>query len=409
MVCSGFQGGCTCENVPLLRVDINNVEIAACCAPRPLMLISCTGDWTSEVPKYDAPVLQKVFDFLGVPERFRSFQDAADHNYNKNSREAAYAWLARWLQGAPDAERVPEPSFTAEPREDLAVYSEAHPRPPGVDAGALVELLRGVASGQLGPRDAATLGTFRKLMEPALRHTLTAGWPEPGDVEAVAEHPEKVLLVRRGLAGTVELAIVRGSPGKGPSTLIVAPESEGVEALTADGCVAVLRVRPHERREATVKSENGETEIYATTFYRTALSWRVQDILTCLAYLSEAESLRLVGLGEAGVPTLFAGALAPVSVTVADVSGINDADEASWTGDLAHPGILRVGGLRTAGMLYASGKGRLVIHNTQATFDTSSIAAAFEAAGRADALTLSEERYGKLAWEGVEKILEALK
>ena len=33
MVSTGFQGGCECENCPSLRIDTDNVEIAAAAEP----------------------------------------------------------------------------------------------------------------------------------------------------------------------------------------------------------------------------------------------------------------------------------------------------------------------------------------------------------------------------------------
>ncbi|MGN6699375.1 MAG: alpha/beta hydrolase family protein, partial [Thermomicrobiales bacterium] len=50
MVSAHMQGGCLCENPPLLRVATTNVEIAALAAPRPLLLVSATGDWTCNTP-----------------------------------------------------------------------------------------------------------------------------------------------------------------------------------------------------------------------------------------------------------------------------------------------------------------------------------------------------------------------
>ena len=41
MVSAFMQGGCRCENQGHLRLDINNVEIASCMAPRPLLMVSC--------------------------------------------------------------------------------------------------------------------------------------------------------------------------------------------------------------------------------------------------------------------------------------------------------------------------------------------------------------------------------
>ena len=43
-----------------------------------------------------------------------SIQFNAPHNYNKDSREAVYSWMARWLQQASAAAHVSERPFTPE-------------------------------------------------------------------------------------------------------------------------------------------------------------------------------------------------------------------------------------------------------------------------------------------------------
>ena len=48
MISLHMQGGCICENPPGLRLETTNVEIASTIAPRPLLMISATGDWTAE-------------------------------------------------------------------------------------------------------------------------------------------------------------------------------------------------------------------------------------------------------------------------------------------------------------------------------------------------------------------------
>src|SRR5436190_10779115 len=173
MVAAEFQGGCTCENAPVLRIRLNNVEIAAATAPRPLLLIAATGDWTKNVPTLDAPVLQAAYTALGIAEKFRAVQFTAPHNYNQDSREAVYAWMVRWLQNGPDVPKLAEPAVPAVKREDLAVWTAAHPLPANaIDADKLKTLLRGMVTSQLDalqPKDGTALKKYRELMEPAWR------------------------------------------------------------------------------------------------------------------------------------------------------------------------------------------------------------------------------------------------
>jgi dienelactone hydrolase len=413
MVSRDYQGGCTCENPPLLRIELNNVEIAACAAPRPLLLVCCTGDWTRNTPEVEAPAVRRVYETLGVAERFSFASVDADHNYNEETREIVYAWFARWLQGAPAADRLPEPPFQVEKREDLAVFSDDHPIPEGsVDAGGFAEVLKNNVREQLDglwPRDAASLDRFRRLMEPGLRHVLLSRWPEPGDVTAL-DMGGYVALRARGLWGAVNVdaSMARKSvSGRLPATLIVAPPYVDGEALPVreEDRTFVLRLRPHERREPESNVAGTETRLFPLTYYRSALAWRVQDVLTSLAYIlqrPDVSAVRLVGAGEGAIPALLAKALAPAGTVAATIAGLGGFDDAAWKGDLAHPGILRVGGLRTALILSAPGPGTVVLHDTQAKLQVETLLAAFRAAGRQDAILVSEA-----AW-GVEQIQEAL-
>ncbi|HEX8780209.1 MAG TPA: methylenetetrahydrofolate reductase, partial [Nocardioides sp.] len=101
MISLHMQGGCLCENMPGLRHDINNVEIAATIAPRPLLMISATGDWTKETIEVEYPAVRSIYQLFGAADRVHAVRIDAEHNYNKASREAMYAWMARWLRNAP--------------------------------------------------------------------------------------------------------------------------------------------------------------------------------------------------------------------------------------------------------------------------------------------------------------------
>ena len=106
MISLQMQGGCLCENQPGLRLDTTNVEIAATIAPRPLLMVSATGDWTTNTLEREYPAVRAIYALQGAADRVHAVRFEAPHNYNQASREAVYAWMARWLQNAP-AERAP--------------------------------------------------------------------------------------------------------------------------------------------------------------------------------------------------------------------------------------------------------------------------------------------------------------
>src|SRR5208337_3511482 len=60
MVSTAMQGGCSCENTSLLRVDTGNVEIAALIAPRPLGM-TAADDWTKEIATKGLPELKQHY------------------------------------------------------------------------------------------------------------------------------------------------------------------------------------------------------------------------------------------------------------------------------------------------------------------------------------------------------------
>jgi dienelactone hydrolase len=448
MVAAEFQGGCPCENAPLLRIDLNNVEIAAATAPRPLLMISTTGDWTKTNPQDVDSALAAIYERLGVKERFRGVQFDYGHNYNKDSREAMYAWFVHWLRdgkipnpnsqiptksqtpnpnaGATSPEprtpnpeppmRIPEPPFTIEKREDLAVWGPDHPLPEGAaDRAALEETIRSVIRAQLEalrPRDAAGLARFRELMEAALRDTLLIRWPRPADVDHIPdEKTERFSRIRQhGLVG--EALVTRGGRGSrhtfvfSTADLSVTPPSP-MWFNSADFTISIgvpVEVPPFGRPE--------EHKRFVTTYLRTPLAWRTQEATTALAWFHMTTSPSqfgapdrqdIVGLDVTGVPAFLAAALIFPRTVVIDMAGYDEASPSSWSADLAHPGLLRVGGLRTAGCLIAAKGGRLVLHNTQGKFVAAWVRDAFKAAGREQDLIVDEK-----AWSA-EQILEALK
>ena len=99
MISAHMQGGCLCENAPNLRLDTSNIEIGALMAPKPLLLVSATGDWTKDTPKVEYPAIRSIYAHFDAEDKVHEVQIDADHNYNKDSREAVYAWFGKWFSG----------------------------------------------------------------------------------------------------------------------------------------------------------------------------------------------------------------------------------------------------------------------------------------------------------------------
>ncbi len=95
MVSSVMQGGCVCENAPLLRLFAGNPEIVALTAPRLLMLISDSGDWTRDNPAVVVPYLQHVYALHNAETALTHAHYEEGHQWGSAPREAYYQWLAR--------------------------------------------------------------------------------------------------------------------------------------------------------------------------------------------------------------------------------------------------------------------------------------------------------------------------
>ncbi len=93
-VASHFDGGCPCESgmpIQLAGGGTCEAELAAIIAPRPLLLVSDGGDWTSTNPEMEYPFIQRIFGFYDAKDKVRNIHLPNErHDFGPNKRQAVY-------------------------------------------------------------------------------------------------------------------------------------------------------------------------------------------------------------------------------------------------------------------------------------------------------------------------------
>lgn len=333
MISLHMQGGCLCENPPGLRLETTNVEIASTIAPRPLLMISATGDWTSDTLELEYPAVRAIYNLVDASDRVRAVRMTAEHNYNKDSREAMYAWMARWLQNAPADVHPAERSFTPEPLQSLLVFQGRAMPPNAVDVAGLTNEWIDAAKRQLA-------SARSDVFSSTLRHALSF---------AGEDLPAKQVLPAQGGSHT-------NSTGNDRTVLIGAANPELERALTSAGFHGIAIPFTPFNAEAAAKIHHFET------YNRTPASQRVADIV---AAVRAHPGAALVAEGDAALAAILAAAIVPIRLAVLDVAGFDTASDQAFVDHVYIPGLRRAGDFQTAA---AMSRGELIVHNAGASF-----------------------------------------
>ena len=187
MVSTAMQGGCTCENACYLRVGTGNVEIAALFSPKPLGM-TAANDWTKEMATKGFPELKQHYRMLGVEDRVMlCSRTEFGHNYNYVSRAAMYGWLNKHLKLG-HKEPIVEGDYKPLSIEEMSVWNEKHPKPPGGDEHerALLKWITEDSDKQMAalvPHHKESLQKYREVVGGAVDVMIGRGLNEPHKFE----------------------------------------------------------------------------------------------------------------------------------------------------------------------------------------------------------------------------------
>jgi dienelactone hydrolase len=425
MVSFFFQGGCICENAPGARYDAYNVEIAACAAPRPQILIGATGDWTDLLPEAEYPDVLSIYRLYDAEDKLTYYYQDAGHNYNQNGREAVYKWFGKWILNEDDPEKLREVETPVESIETLRVFDDKHTRPDdALDQDGIIEYVISQAKKTLEdafPKDAESLDKFRDTMGTALADVLNVKIPDKvhakvmpfrsvGRTKRDKFTATRYVLNRSGAGDQTPAVLYKPKGGAKKKTVNLIIHSDGKAAMVdlATGnpdnmletimdkdhmafAIDVFMVGEHPSPFADVKRERQSTHF--TTFSAPDEAIKVQDIITAIAYLKNRDDvaqINLIGLGEGGLWCLLANALIKdINKIAVDLVQFDNRDDASWIKHLNIPGILRVGGLDTA--IACAAPRPLFIYNTGGVFDISGIKELYVNLGASDNITIKDQ------------------
>lgn len=430
MVSTAMQGGCTCENAPLLRVDSGNIHIAALTAPRPLGM-TAADDWTLEMPTKGGPELAALYRLLEVPDRVKVFPFLHfGHNYNSVSRTAMYGWLNKHLDLGFD-EPILEEDYEPLSREEMTVWTDGHPAPAGDQFGAeheraVLRWLTDDAARQLeavNPVDRTSLNQYRELVGGALEiqigRTLADAGPVQWDIATKTE-TEEFLLMTGLLTDTNrqeqlpaaflypkknwnrEVVVWTERNGKNGLFSRWREPKEPVRRLVNAGFAVVgvdlfLQGEFLDNNEVVHENpmvDNGSAPWqqfagYTYGYNHSLFARRVHDILTTIAFVKSDEhqpdAIHLVGAFGTGHWVAAARALAgdAVEKTALDVSGFSFSEIKRVNHPDFLPGAVKYGDL--VGIIALAAPHPIRLNGAPLTLGDP-IAAAYEAASAADKL-----------------------
>ncbi|MGC8846488.1 MAG: alpha/beta hydrolase family protein, partial [Candidatus Hydrogenedens sp.] len=380
MISCSMQGGCICENAPLIRRNASNMEIGALMAPRPMILVCATGDWTRATPRVEYPAIRSIYKLYGKDTNLEYQQVNAEHNYNKESREAVYRFFGKQFFPQQNWEQFSEPDFEIPPKESLRVFTDdkiEKLKKVGYDEtlNKFVSEKKSLRNKYIAikkeqvkefrEKDKHSLAIVTGAEIPAMNDTLGTCVSVSREATFVLE---RWIISRAKIHDKVPLLFYRSNkPETQKVVLCVHHEGKGyfvnpdgslhpaLQNLMQKGyAIALIDLfLTGEHQSPFEKVKRKETSNYLDTFLNTRSAEQIQDIITSLVWLSSRRDLQtpitLIGMGNAGVLSLLAGAICDIADPIfADMNELDINDDSVWEQHFYIPCIRSIGDIQNA-------------------------------------------------------------
>ena len=352
MVSTAMQGGCTCENATLLRLNSGNVEIAALFAPKPQGM-NTANDWTKEMATKGFPDLQALYQLYGKQDTVTLQRgEHFPHNYNAVTRSGFYAVLNKHFKLGYEAPII-ERDYQPLPKEKLTVWDEAHPAPKAGDPEFERTLLRWLKTDARQQLLAAakTAEGREQILRPAVEALIGRPYAQAGTISfsdassqwrdshfrtqghlVNATYGEEVTVDwLQPINPTGEVVIWLDDAGKGSARLpdgTIRPELQelidrGIGVLTAD----LFLQDDKKLKQTRVVASRREVPAYTFGYNHALFAQRVHDVMTITRYLLSkrdasqpaVKKVSLAGFGQMGPVAAAARALTGGAITKAAV------------------------------------------------------------------------------------------
>ena len=334
-------------------------------APKPMLLVSATGDWTHNVPEEEYPAIKRIYDLYGKGDDVEVVQIDEVHNFNQLSREAVYRFFAKHNPGLSDSRELSEHDISVPMLQDMLALSNHTLPANALNLDGVFHLWQSTAQARNSQiQDAA-------FLRDRLKQTLDVEIPQ----DVIAElHGQSIVLTRASRNDRVPGVWIKGS---GDTAIVVDPSGSATALETA----IVSRLRKDKRsillldvfqtgaakapragdvaygsapklpadadEEAQADAAAGSTRFL--TFNVSDDAARVQDIVTAIVYASrDNRKVEVYASGDAALWSIFAAAVSPVPVSLHLENVPALTSSAAYLEHFNVPGILRAGGVTVA-------------------------------------------------------------